>query len=45
MRTWLALSLAEVGRFDEAVAHGERARVEAEAAQLTLSWAAPPGSA
>jgi tetratricopeptide (TPR) repeat protein len=37
MRTWLALSLAEVGRFDEAVAHGERARVEAEAAQQLYS--------
>ena len=32
-RTWLAMSLAEVGRFDEAVAHGDRARAEAEAAQ------------
>lgn len=31
-RTWLALSLAEVGRFDEAVDHGERARRDADAA-------------
>jgi DNA-binding SARP family transcriptional activator len=31
-RTWLALSLAEVGRFDEAVDHGERGRREADAA-------------
>jgi DNA-binding SARP family transcriptional activator len=36
-RTWLAMSLAEVGRFDEAVAHGERARAEAEAAQQIYS--------
>ena len=32
-RTWLAMSLSEVGRFDEAVAEGERARAEAEVAQ------------
>jgi tetratricopeptide (TPR) repeat protein len=32
-RTWLAMSLGEIGRFDEAVAQGERARTEAEAAQ------------
>ena len=37
MRTWLAMSLAEVGRFDEAVAQGERARAEAEAAQQLYS--------
>jgi tetratricopeptide (TPR) repeat protein len=30
-RTWLALSLAELGHFDEAVAAAERARADAEA--------------
>lgn len=32
-RTWLALSLADVGRFEEAVTEGERARAQAEIAQ------------
>lgn len=32
-RTWLAMSLAEVGRFEEAVAEAERARAEAEVGQ------------
>ena len=32
-RTWLATALADVGRFDEAVVEGERARAQAETAQ------------
>jgi tetratricopeptide (TPR) repeat protein len=36
-RTWLATSLADVGRFDEAVAQGERARAQAETAQQIYS--------
>ena len=36
-RTWLALSLAELGHFDEAVAAAERARADAETEQQRYS--------